>query len=357
MDRLAEMDEYDGMFGRRLVDDDFLAAGYTPQEVQAYRGAIVQPSLTAQDRAAIEAQYGTLEAPDLTLRQRGAARVQDRLILEGIDPYVAGSYSRRIVGDTAPTDGGLGIGLADLTPLGMVFGTQEGARTAVQGYQQGDPVQMGLGALEAGLGILEATPLTAAIGRGIAATARRMDPNTLYSVFGPPVGRSEAGRALVEPKVEVLGSAYGQTDARLTVPGVEGRIDYSIFEGRPKINMIEVPEAARRQGNATKLLEALQNQFPDVEIDWGSLTEQGAALYRSTPFREAPSEYAASFDELNAARQRFRSIQSQWEDMSAQGKSAPAGFMDEWNDLQDQIDFLENQLRLERPSVRLIETQ
>lgn len=189
MSRLAEMDEYDSMFGRRLVDDDFLAAGYTPQEIQAYRGAIVQPSLTAQDRAAMEAQYGTLEAPDLTLRQRSAARVQDKLIREGLDPYVAGLYSRRILGDTAPTDGGLGIGLADLTPLGMVFGTQEGARTAVQGYQQGDPVQMGLGALEVGLGALEATPLTAAIGRGIAATARRMDPNTLYSVFGPPSAR------------------------------------------------------------------------------------------------------------------------------------------------------------------------
>jgi hypothetical protein len=105
MDRLAEMDEYDSMFGRRLVDDDFLAAGYTPQEVQAYRGSIVQPSLTAQDRAAMEAQYGTLEAPDPTLRQRGAARVQDGLISAGLDPYVAGSYSRRIVGDTAPTDG------------------------------------------------------------------------------------------------------------------------------------------------------------------------------------------------------------------------------------------------------------
>ena len=83
MIRLAEMEEYDSMFGRQLVDEDFLAAGFTPQEVQQYRGAIVQPSLTAQDRAAMEAQYGTLEAPDQTLRQRGAARVQDRLISAG----------------------------------------------------------------------------------------------------------------------------------------------------------------------------------------------------------------------------------------------------------------------------------
>ena len=195
MARLAEMDEYDSMFGRRLVDEDFLAAGFTPQEVQQYRGAIVQPSLTPEDRAAMEAQYGTLQAPDYTMRQTAANRAQDRLISAGLDPYVAGSYSRRIFGDTAPTDGGLGIGLADLTPLGIPFGIEEGSRTAVQGYQQGDPLQMGLGALEAGLGILEATPLTATIGRGIAATASRMDPNTLFSVFGPPVGNTSPLRA------------------------------------------------------------------------------------------------------------------------------------------------------------------
>jgi len=195
MSRLAEMDEYDSMFGRRLVDEDFLAAGFTPQEVQQYRGAIVQPSLTPQDISAMEAQYGTLQEPDLTLRQRGAARVQDALIRRGIDPYVAGSYSRRILGDTAPTDGGFGIGLADFTPLGIPFGIQEGARTARSGYEQGDPLQMGLGALEAGLNVVGAAPLSATIGRGIAETASRMDPNTLFSVFGPPVGARSPLRA------------------------------------------------------------------------------------------------------------------------------------------------------------------
>jgi hypothetical protein len=72
---------------------------------------------------------------------------------------------------------------------------QEGGRTARSGYEQGDPLRMGLGALEAGLGILEATPLTKAISRGIAETASRMDPNTLYSVFGPPVGGQSPLRA------------------------------------------------------------------------------------------------------------------------------------------------------------------
>jgi hypothetical protein len=238
MSRLAEMDEYDSMFGRRLVDEDFLAAGFTPQEVQQYRGAIVQPSLTPQDISAMEAQYGTLQAPDPTLRQRGAARVQDALINRGLDPYVAGSYSRRILGDTAPTDGGLGIGLADFTPLGAVFGVQEGVRTAVQGYQQGDPLQMGFGALGAGLGILEATPLTAVIGQGIAATARRMDPNTLYSVFGPPRAPSATGETT---GIRAYQGSPHDFNAERLVRYPDGRTEYIV--GRPDV-LPDVPAGA-----------------------------------------------------------------------------------------------------------------
>jgi hypothetical protein len=238
MSRLAEMDEYDSMFGRRLVDEDFLAAGYSPQEVHQYRGAIVQPSLTPQDRSAMEAQYGTLQEPDPTLRQRGAATVQDALIRRGLDPYVAGSYSRRILGDTAPTDEGLGIGVADFTPLGALFAMQEGGRTARSGYEQGDPLRMGLGALEAGLGILEATPLTAAIGRGIAATAQRMDPNTLYSVFGPPRAPSATGEA---QGIRAYQGSPHDFNAERLVRYPDGRTEYIV--GRPDV-LPDVPAGA-----------------------------------------------------------------------------------------------------------------
>lgn len=231
------------MFGRRLVDEDFLAAGFTPQEVQQYRGAIVQPSLTPQDRAAMEARYGTLEEPDLTLRQRGAARVQDTLIERGVDPYLAGSFGRRIFGDTNPTDGGFGIGLADFTPLGAVFGVQEGTRTARSGYQQGDPIQMGLGALEAGLGVLEATPLTKAIGRGIAETASRMNPDTLYSVFGPPVGTTSPLRA---PET---GGGAGRP------PLTFDEVDQAMAESNlPPIEVVEPPRITPRDLERARII-------------------------------------------------------------------------------------------------------
>jgi hypothetical protein len=269
MDRLAEMDEYDRMFGRSLVDDDFLAAGYTPEELQAYRGAIVQPSLTPQDRASMEAQYGALEAPDPTLRERGAEQFQSALIRRGLDPYTAGSYSRRIMGDAAPLDGGLGIGLADLTPLGAVFGVQEGSRTLVQGYQQGDPLQMGLGALEAGLGLLEATPLTAAIKRGIAQTASRMDPNTLFTVFGPPVGTTSPLRA-----PETGGGSGG---APLTFDDVDRAMQET-----------QITPAAAPEAQAAPPVTIESAALPPPPTSPEALPAPPAALLRQAPVQPAP---------------------------------------------------------------------
>jgi hypothetical protein len=196
MDRLAEIAEYNSAFRNALTDEDFLAAGYTPEEISAYRGQITTPSLTQQDITEMQSLYGTLEAPEYSMRENATQRVQDALIRKvGMDPYQAGVYARRVMGD--PNAQGVldSLGLADLTPMGAAFAIEEGSQTAVQGYERGDPLQMGLGVLEAGLGVAEAFPLTKTIARGISETAAKMDPNTLYSVFGPPIpagGRSNA---------------------------------------------------------------------------------------------------------------------------------------------------------------------
>lgn len=335
MDRLAEMDEYDSMFGRRLADDDFLAAGYTPQELQAYRGAIVQPSLTAQDRAAMQAQYGTLEAPDPTLRERGAEQFQSALIRRGLDPYTAGSYSRRIMGDAAPLDGGLGIGLADLTPLGAVFGVQEGSRTAAQGYQQGDPLQMGFGALEAGLGLLEATPLTAVIGRGIAETASRMDPNTLYSVFGPPVGTTSPLRAPetgggsggapltfddVDRAMQEAPSTYfdvtrkdasgifgqGTERVRYTDPTSGGTMEVVVRpDGSASVLELEVPENFRGRGIGQSLQDKVMQDFPMMG---GQVSSKAAATTAYRLGRRPPGQPNATLDEVFAEIDEMSSV-------------------------------------------------
>jgi len=93
---------------------------------------------------------------------------------------------------------------------------------------------------------------------------------------------------------EALDSHNGQIDMLMQAVRGEltvGTIRYSIFEERPHINMIEVLEDYRRQGIATQMLRYLQGQYPNEEIEWGYLTEDGSALYRAVVDEQPNPEY------------------------------------------------------------------
>jgi hypothetical protein len=289
----------------------------------------------------------------------------------------------RVTGKVARTLNDMGVPLAAIEPaMGLLqftpVGTAEGLydsytaapevvrniREGEYGRAAGNAATVGLGLLDAGMSALPIAKPVVNAARGV--NTRGLTSDAMYAgrsllegdlggvrdAFTP--SRAPRGLGADAPKIDVLGSGYGQTDMRLTLPNVEGQIDYSVFEGRPKINMVEVPENARRQGNATKLLQALQEQFPDTEIDWGSLTTDGSSLFKSTNFSEIPSAYAGDFARLDAAKSRFAAMQSDFAGMQARNQSPPAGFFDEWNDLQDEIYNLSSELEFKSPVERII---
>jgi hypothetical protein len=87
--------------------------------------------------------------------------------------------------------------------------------------------------------------------------------------------------------ITTFGYHHGQSDNRLYIKGDDGEIaaylDFSVFEGQPSIQMIR--STVPRQGLARSLVLHLQSLYPDVEIDWGMLTGEGAALKKSLTFR------------------------------------------------------------------------
>lgn len=218
--RMQEMGDYTqslrGMQGG-YSSEDLKAAGYTPQEIAAFSAA-GRPSAPSQQETNRDRQefapVDVLQEADPTLRAGATARVQDALINQvGMDPYNAGMYARRIMGD--PNASGIleSLGLIDVVSMlgggaslaakgvGMVgrgvaaapalvsgmFNMEEGTQTAQRSYQQGDALSTALGAVQAAGGLAEAFPAGKIIAEGIARTAQRMDPNTLFSVFGPPM--------------------------------------------------------------------------------------------------------------------------------------------------------------------------
>ena len=133
-----------------------------------------------------------LSAYEPTLQERAKYAIsgflQDTF---GMGNYEANDLSEKFTGNPNATDGSYGIGLADFTPAGIAFGIDN----AIDGFQRakntGDTLGMGLSAVEGGLSVVEAFPLTKGLAKGakkgltnLADIAENMDPNTVGSLGG-----------------------------------------------------------------------------------------------------------------------------------------------------------------------------
>lgn len=110
---------------------------------------------------------------------------------------------------------------------------------------------------------------------------------------------------------DLRGAHHGQLDCTLSWSEGEtclGYLHYAEFEGRPHIQMIRVAETHRRRGIATRLLVALQSRYPDQEIDWGGVSDDGAALKSALTTREIPSPEAADLARLTRLKARLSAM-------------------------------------------------
>lgn len=154
---------------------DYDAAGFTAEEVQAAGIMPVQAPTSGRSEPMTEGETliaqrqgeSILSAYDPTLREDVAASMSEIFQAVGLDSYQARQVAEGLVGNPESTRKDLGLGVADMTPLALIFGGQEGGRTFMEGYNTGNGVNMGLGALEAGLSFLEALPMTAAGAKGL----------------------------------------------------------------------------------------------------------------------------------------------------------------------------------------------
>ena len=154
---------------------------------------------------------------------------------------------------------------------------------------------------------------------------------------------------------EALGAHSGQIDMLMQAVRGEltvGTIRYSIFEGRPHINMIEVLEDYRRQGIATQMLRYLQGQYPNEEIEWGYLTEDGSALYRAVVDEQPNPEYQKAKTNLDEITRLYDGYVQR---MESGGILSPAeaADMDDLEDIQYRLEKELDDLRPVRAFVRM----
>jgi hypothetical protein len=161
-------------------------------------------------------------------------------------------------------------------------------------------------------------------------------------------------------RVEMRGYQHGQSDQTLSAfrdGQYVGHIDYSDYENEPHVQMIEVPKDLRRQGIGTALVQRLQAEYPGVEIDMGGLTDDGSKLLPTIPqTNTANPEHQA----LTARLEKLRAKEAEYQALADRFHANPNeadrarinAISGSWNNLNDVIEKIEQQLQDMRPSTR-----
>lgn len=172
-----------------------------------------------------------LEPYEPTLRERVQYRISDFLINHGMDPYVANRRARNVVGDPDLDFSAPGaMGLADLTPVGSIFGLPEAWRTVRRGLNTGDALTTGAGALEGILSLADTIPLVGGI------VARAANPLVRFGATIPNqpaiIRPDDVYRGEGTPRITVR-----QTDQPFVVRGTQqDQIDDMIQSGLVRPN-------------------------------------------------------------------------------------------------------------------------
>lgn len=155
----------------------------------------------------------------------------------------------------------------------------------------------------------------------------------------------------MEIVLEHLGSAYGQHDyvMKAMLDGAQvGRIEFNEYEGMPAVSWIEVDKTMRRRHVASRLVQALQMQYPTSMIAFGYSTDDGSKAISRMPWRHEINEDIQTASKLLVElRQRIEWFEMRAGELAESNPTGDVSDLESWNETLDMIDELE----------RVIETQ
>lgn len=153
---------------------------------------------------------------------------------------------------------------------------------------------------------------------------------------------------------------HGQMDMQL-ITEVDGKfagyINYSIYEKQPSIQMIHVEDEFRKRlGIGKAMVKHLQKQFPDTEINWGTTTPEGTALYNSLSkqiiYNPLYKKYKDLLVELEEKEKKFTDLIENKNLTPEQRKR----ISNNWHNVHNMVYTLEKRLRHLSASKTLIRT-
>lgn len=197
-DLLKYIEDLKKISGGPVEEEDLYAAGFSEKDLEEIGW------FNAPEKASTMSGDGAkLEAYTPTSRDNVRNNIAGGLRGLGLDKQLARSVAVKIAGEENPADGGLGMGVADFTPLGALFGVEEGVASAKRGVKTGDYTTAGLGVLEAATNVASALPGGKVVSQGVNKLAEKLagqyDPSVVRTFFGPTSAKADL-RKLEEAK-------------------------------------------------------------------------------------------------------------------------------------------------------------
>lgn len=184
----------------------------------------------------------------------------------------------------------------------------------------------------------------------------------------------EGGKASGDTKYSVsdnnikdLSTGYGYGETYFTMSYTQdgktvGTLEYGEYEGQPNVKMVEVDPEYRRKGIATKLLQELQNKYPDAEIDFGMTTPDGTKLLDSITYDVTDEAVVADRQKLKDLQTELNDLQERLdvlydtENLTEAQESELQELGDRWTEVYDTIRVLEKSLRGKKATKTFVKT-
>jgi len=308
-DKTQEIKEYAHILKDMPFDiKNYEAAGYTLEEVEA-AGIMPKPvektgrtePLTRGEELLVTRSGGDLAMPrEQTLREKdvqwmtenGEGELRQIYEVLGMDYNEALDLARRIFGNVNSTRGDLGLGIADFTTMGIFYGSEEGINTYLRGRNSGDNVTAAFGALEAGLSLIEAFPVTAAGAKGLKKNIPLLRE-----------GLEEFGQALKQRlnqpgKMPTVGSMGGNVFA----PGDPKLITDPILRASGEATPPKAENITLGEASETPMVSQLA---PEYRVTLNGVQPGGTGKQSFIPKAMTPSNFSRASTNLDTISQDF----------------------------------------------------
>ena len=282
---LGYIDQLKALSGAPVDEEDLYAAGFDEEDLESIGWFDQQQAYTPTEEPTAQLDPYTPTKRE-QLHDKSTRGLESLGVPKSISQDIADTFVGSEFGPIA------GMGVIDLTPFGLPLGVQEGSNAMERGYNSGDAIGMGLGAVEA---VGAALPMGKAVSKFgkkiIDKGVEAYNPNVARTFFGPNSKLADHDKLKTAQIMEQEGQTPEDIWQKTGWWDTPNGWRFEVSDNNLEINP-EALEHYQKDGVRTRLDRGLDHQeFWDAISGSGKKEERQNHSLELLPTRMSPSGY------------------------------------------------------------------